>query len=95
MSDEHVSIAEAKARFADLVHQAEAGQAVRISRRGKPVAVLLSQAEFEQLQSPRGGWAAFSKAWRKDMAREHLPFVSDDELLGLRNPLGRAQPELT
>ena len=59
MSDEHVSIAEAKARFADLVHQAEAGQVVRISRRGKPVAVLLSLAEFEQLQSPRGGWVAY------------------------------------
>ena len=94
MSNDRVSIADAKARFADWVHKAEAGQAVHITRRGKPVAVLLSEAHFKQLQSPRGGWVAFSKAWRKDMAREGLHFVSDGELSGLRNPLGRAGPDL-
>ena len=94
MSDKHVSITDARARFAALVHQAEAGQAVHITRHGKPVAVLLSAALFVPLQSHRGGWVAFSKAWRRDMAREGLPFVSDDEMSGLRNRLGRAEPDL-
>ena len=94
MFDDSFSIADAKAHFADLVHQAEAGQIVRITRRGKRVAVLLSEAEFEQLKGPRGDWVPFSKAWRKNMAREGLAFVSDDELTGLRNQLTRAEPDL-
>ena len=35
-----VSIAEVKAHLSDLVARAEAGEAIRITRRGKPVAML-------------------------------------------------------
>jgi prevent-host-death family protein len=38
---EDVSIAEAKAHFSELVERAEAGETVRITRRGKPVARLV------------------------------------------------------
>ena len=38
------SIAEAKSRFAQLVHQAESGGPVRITRRGRAVAVLVSES---------------------------------------------------
>jgi prevent-host-death family protein len=36
---------EAKARFAELLDQVEHGQTIRITRRGKPVALLLPETE--------------------------------------------------
>lgn len=43
------SIAEAKNQLTAIIHQAETGQPITISRRGKPVAVILSIAEYERL----------------------------------------------
>jgi prevent-host-death family protein len=43
------SISEAKDRLPRLVHQAESGSAVALTRRGKPVAVLISKAEYDRL----------------------------------------------
>jgi prevent-host-death family protein len=40
-----ISIAEAKAHFSELVDRAEAGEIVRITRRGKPVARLVAEAK--------------------------------------------------
>jgi prevent-host-death family protein len=40
----HVNLAEAKAHLSELVARAEAGEAIQISRRGKPVAQLTSLA---------------------------------------------------
>jgi prevent-host-death family protein len=37
----HVSVADAKARFSELVTQAESGQSIEITRRGKVVARLV------------------------------------------------------
>lgn len=42
MSDLTVNIAEAKARFSELVERAEAGESVVITRRGKAIARLIS-----------------------------------------------------
>jgi prevent-host-death family protein len=38
----HVDLAEAKAHLSEFVARAEAGEAIQISRRGKPVAQLTS-----------------------------------------------------
>ncbi len=43
------SIAEARDQLARLVHRAESGRAVELTRRGRPVAVLLSASEYERL----------------------------------------------
>ena len=54
-----MSIAEAKAQLTRLIHRAERGEAVRITRRGKPVAVLLSEDEYARLrqaQAPQDFW---------------------------------------
>ena len=45
-----VSIAEAKNHLPRLVQQVEAGEPVRITRRGLPVAVLISEAEYARDQ---------------------------------------------
>ena len=52
MSDAY-SIAEAKNNLSGLVHEAEQGHPVRLTRRGKPVAVLISTQQYERLSKPR------------------------------------------
>jgi prevent-host-death family protein len=47
------SIAEAKNNLSGLVHAAEQGYPVRLTRRGKPVAVLISTEQYERLSKPR------------------------------------------
>ena len=53
------SIADAKNQLTRLIHQAERGEPVHLTRRGKPVAVLLSEDEYARLcqgQSQRNFW---------------------------------------
>ncbi|MBK1704611.1 type II toxin-antitoxin system Phd/YefM family antitoxin [Halochromatium glycolicum] len=47
MSD--TPIAEAKTHLTQLIQRAERGEAIRITRRGKPVAVLVSEAAYSSL----------------------------------------------
>lgn len=55
------SIADAKNNLPGLVHEAECGQAVEITRRGRPVAVLLSMDEYARMQQPRPNfWQALT-----------------------------------
>lgn len=63
-----VSIAEAKNALTRLIHEAELGETFHITRRGKPVAVLVSEDAYERLKSlqPKTDvWQAI-QAWRKN-----------------------------
>jgi prevent-host-death family protein len=60
------SIAEARDNFTGIVHEAEAGATVEVTRRGKPVAVLVAQGEYERLTQGRRG---FREAYREFLAR--------------------------
>lgn len=63
-----VSLSEAKAQLAGLVHAAESGEVVHISRHGKAVAVLLSEQAYAALQGEIQGtrvWEAISQ-WRRE-----------------------------
>lgn len=94
MPEAAFSIAEAKARFAEVVGQAEQGSPVRITRRGKPVVVMLSEQEYAKLLQPQGGWFSFGQQWRQAMQAQGLDFLSDEELSGLRNATGRPELDL-
>ncbi len=83
MSD--FSIAQAKSRFAQLVYQVESGQAVRITRRGRPVAVMLSETEYERLAAPREGLFAFTSALRSQAGTTGMALFDDAELGNLRD----------
>lgn len=50
------SIAEARNRFAALVHEVETDGPVQITRRGEVVAVLISQEEYERLSRRQSGF---------------------------------------
>src|ERR1700683_1209858 len=58
MAMKRVSVAEAKNTLPALLHEAEA-EPVEIVRRGKPVAVILSRANYDRLRGKgEGVWAA-------------------------------------
>ncbi len=46
------SVADARAQLASIVHRVERGAPVEITRRGEPVAVLLSLDEYRRLTAP-------------------------------------------
>ena len=63
------SIAEARAQLPAIIDQAESGVHVELTRRGEPVAVLVSTHEFERLH---GRQRHFSHAYQQFLARYEL-----------------------
>jgi len=88
---ENFSIAEARRHMARLVDKAEQGQAVRLTRRGKPVAVVISVAQFERLKSGRVPFWPALEAFRDSGEL----FADIDEVFSSRDPSpGRSMPDL-
>ena len=75
------SIAEARRTFPSLVRDAENGRAVRLTRRGKPVALLIGQREFERLVSARRDFVAAYEEFSKSHDLEDLN-IDPDEVFG-------------
>lgn len=75
------SIAEAKNALPSLVHAAETGQCVQITRRGKPVAVLLSMEDYARLTNPQPTFSAALQAFFKlppeDLSPDPFAHVRD------------------
>ena len=74
------SIAEAKTQLTRLISQAELGEAVHITRRGKPVAVLVSESEYARLrqsETHRSFWELIVEM-RDDPAFEPIEWSLDD-----------------
>lgn len=81
-----VSIAEARNTLTRLIYAAEKGHVVHITRRGKPVAVLVSEDAYERLESGgtnRDFWQAV-ETWRA-RADLDLPELTPDEVDGWRD----------
>jgi len=58
------SIAKARDHFTSLVRIVERGSAVELTRRGKPVAVMLSIQEYKRLSTGQASfWEAYSSFW--------------------------------
>ena len=61
-----VSVVKARNALTQLIHEAESGKVVHITRRGKSVAVLVSREEYDRLESQdskRDFWQAIED-WR-------------------------------
>jgi antitoxin Phd len=66
-----VSIAEARHDLAALVHRAETGETVEVTRRGKAVAVMISAEEYRRLnRSKSQNFFSAVMAWREKYADE-------------------------
>ncbi|MEO8096774.1 MAG: type II toxin-antitoxin system Phd/YefM family antitoxin [Acidobacteriota bacterium] len=63
------SIAEARAQLPSIIDQAESGVPVALTRRGEPVAVLISIHEFERLG---GHQKSFRQAYQQFLAKVQL-----------------------
>lgn len=78
------SIAEARDNFTSVVHEAEKGERVELTRRGRPVAVLISLDEYQQLSTRRRSfWEAYEEFRRKYEASD---IDTDDVFSGVRDP---------
>ena len=71
------SVASARDNLARLLHQAEAGIPVKITRRGKPVAVLISLQDYEKLHTPNTFSQAYQE-WRETWKDDIEEFSVDD-----------------
>jgi prevent-host-death family protein len=75
------TIREAKNSLAALIHVAEKGEAVRLTRHGKPVAVLVSEREYRRLSESsarRDPWA-FLQRWRAQQGKD-FSGIKDEEV---------------
>lgn len=87
------SIAEAKNKLSTIIHNVEKGPYVELTRRGKPVAVLLSIQEYERLSRKYTGfWSAISE-FRRKLEDEEIE-ISDRDFEGLRNLSSGREVEL-
>jgi antitoxin Phd len=66
------SIAAARNQLPGILHDVEHGRPVEITRRGKPVAVVVSIQEYRRMSSPRTSFAEAYAAWRKGVDPEDL-----------------------
>lgn len=70
------SIADARSRLPSIVDQAEAGAAIELTRRGRPVAVLVSHQEFQRL---RGQQEQFGSAYARFLETHDLEEIGVDD----------------
>ena len=75
-----VSIAEARNSLTRLIVAAENGQVVHITRRGKPVAVLVSEDAYERLESagPNPDFWQAIEDWRAQAGFDWPELTSDE-----------------
>ncbi|WP_437800665.1 type II toxin-antitoxin system Phd/YefM family antitoxin [Sorangium sp. So ce693] len=71
------SVAEARANLPSIIEQAEAGEIVELTRRGRPVAVVLSREEFERLRSDRPSFGDAYRAFRERHDLEEVGLERD------------------
>lgn len=76
-----ISISEAKKNLSSIIHDVEAGYPVRLTKRGKAVAVLLPIHEYERKKS--GFWEELMRL-RQTIQHEGIE-VSDSDFKGLRD----------
>jgi prevent-host-death family protein len=80
------SIAEARDNFTGIVHAAEAGATIELTRRGKPIAVLLALGEYERLSEGRRGFkAAYRDFLRRNPDLSDHAVESEEWLRGIRD----------
>ena len=71
------SIAEARSNLPTIVDQAEAGAEVELTRRGKPVAVLISHRQLERVRSDRPRFADAYRAFLRKHSLKDLGIEND------------------
>jgi prevent-host-death family protein len=71
------SIAEARSNLPTIVDQAEAGMEVELTRRGKPVAAVVSLRQLEKLRGERPRFNEAYKTFLRKYSLEEIGFEKD------------------
>ena len=79
------SIAQARDQLTELVHQAEQGTPVELTRRGKRVAVILSAEAYDRLLSQKGDFGKSLAAFRERLEIEGLDIDPDEVFRDVRD----------
>ena len=83
MAATKVSVAEARQHFARLIERAQQGKTIEITRRGEPVAVLLSASEYSAITGERPSFIDAMSQVRERLGVDELG-IGDAEFEGLR-----------
>jgi prevent-host-death family protein len=83
MAANKVSVAEARQHFARLIERAQQGKTIEITRRGEPVAVLLSASEYSAITGERPSFIDAMRQVRERLGVDELE-IGDAEFEGLR-----------
>jgi antitoxin Phd len=85
------SVAQARDRLTGLIHEVEAGTQVELTRRGRPVAVLVSLPDYNRLTSGQPDfWTAWER-FRNEVDLKHAD-VEPEIFEGLRDPSPGREP---
>ena len=84
MASTRVSVAEARQNFARLIKRAEQGRAIEITRRGQPVAVIMSASDYLALTGERPSFIEAARRVRERLDIDSLG-ISDEDFEGLRD----------
>lgn len=80
------SIAEASNNLTDIVHEAEEGTRVELTREGKPVAVLIGTNEFERMAEEAPSFKEAYEKFRREYDLVELNIDPDEVFAGIRDP---------
>lgn len=81
---ERYSIAEARRNLPRLVHEAERGKIVELTRRGEPMAMLIGRRRFEQLASKHSSFAEAYRNFAESVDLGKLNLDPDQLFSGIR-----------
>jgi prevent-host-death family protein len=84
MAATKVSVAEARQHFARLIKRAQQGKTIEITRRGEPVAVLLSAAEYSAITGERASFMDATRQVRERLGVDDLD-IGNSDFEGLRD----------
>ena len=78
------TIAEAKNNLSSLIHQLEVDEPIHLTRYGKPVAVMMSENQYQKLSSPPKSLNSAILKWRSQLDEESDVGLTDSELNAIR-----------
>ena len=74
------SIAEAKNNLSSLIQQAECSEPIHLTRHGKPVAVIISETDYQNLTQKTGNLYKAIRHWRNQLPYGLDELASDNEI---------------
>ena len=78
------TIAEAKNNLSQLIHQLETGEAIHLTRHGKPVAVLISEHQYQRVIGANNSLNSAILNWRSQLNLNDDIGFNDKELQTIR-----------